>query len=81
MSRLTRLKNRAEGRGLRVTTDILEPLEGTGEAIAHAARDRNADLIMVCSHGRRGLKRLFLGSIAERVAHLAHVPVMIIRAK
>jgi len=76
---LAKLKQRAEARGVRASTQILEPLEGTGETIASAAREHGADLIALWSHGRRGLKRLFLGSVAERVAHTATAPVLILR--
>ncbi len=79
---LATLKARAERAGIAratITTQILEPVEGSGETIAHAARDLGADLIAMLSHGRKGLKRLFLGSVAERVAHVAAVPVLILR--
>lgn len=76
---LLKLKQRAEERGVPASTWILEPIAGTGEVIASAARERGADLIVLWSHGRRGLKRLFLGSVAERVAHVASVPVLILR--
>jgi nucleotide-binding universal stress UspA family protein len=32
------------------------------------------------SHGRRGVKRLLLGSVAERVTRLAHCPVLVLRS-
>ena len=38
-----------------------------------------ADLIVMGTHGRTGLARVMLGSIAEGVAHKAHVPVMLVR--
>lgn len=38
-----------------------------------------ADLIVVGSHGRRGVRRLFLGSVAEGVARIAPTPVLLIR--
>ncbi|MEQ1507570.1 MAG: universal stress protein [Myxococcota bacterium] len=38
-----------------------------------------ADLVMMGTHGRSGLVRLVLGSVAEGVTHQAHVPVMLIR--
>jgi nucleotide-binding universal stress UspA family protein len=79
---LAKLKARAERAGIAkdtVATQIVDPVEGSGEAIAHAARDLGADLIAMLSHGRKGLKRLFLGSVAERVAHVAAVPVLILR--
>jgi nucleotide-binding universal stress UspA family protein len=51
------------------------------ENIAQLAADLDADLVVVGSHGHRGLERLFLGSVAERVSRLARCPVWIIRPK
>lgn len=52
-----------------------EPAAGI---VAEAARI-GADAIVVGSHGRRGLRRLFLGSIAEHVVRLAPIPVLVVR--
>lgn len=49
------------------------------EIVAEAAR-WPADLIVVGTHGRRGLRRLFLGSVAEGVARMAEQPVLLVRA-
>jgi nucleotide-binding universal stress UspA family protein len=51
------------------------------ENIAQLAADLDADLVVVGSHGHRGLERLFLGSVAERVSRLARCPVWIVRPK
>jgi len=53
-----------------------------GEAahgIANYAQERNADLIVIPSHGRTGITRLLIGSVAERVVRLAHCPVLVLR--
>jgi nucleotide-binding universal stress UspA family protein len=47
--------------------------------ITEAASALGADLIVVGSRGRGAVKRLLLGSVADRVAHLATVPVLIVR--
>lgn len=49
--------------------------------IAQLAADLDADLVIVGSHGRRGVERMVLGSVAERVSRLARCPVWIIRPK
>lgn len=49
------------------------------EIVAEAAR-WSADLIVVGTHGRRGLRRLLLGSVAEGVARMADRPVMLVHA-
>jgi nucleotide-binding universal stress UspA family protein len=48
------------------------------EIVAYAERLK-ADLIVMPSHGRSGLTRLLIGSVAERVSRLAHCPVLILR--
>jgi nucleotide-binding universal stress UspA family protein len=65
------------GRGVRVTTDARhgEPLT---ELLA-AARDSQADLIAMTTHGRSGLGRLLFGSIAEAVLRRAKIPVLMMR--
>lgn len=47
--------------------------------IVHTAKDVDADLIIVGSHGRTGLSRLMLGSVAAKVLAEATVPVMVVR--
>ena len=47
--------------------------------ITNAARDLDADLIIISTHGRKGLSRMFLGSTAERVVRSAPCPVLIVR--
>jgi nucleotide-binding universal stress UspA family protein len=51
------------------------------ETIAQLAADLDADLVVVGSHGHRGLERLVLGSVAERTSRLARCPVWIVRPK
>lgn len=50
------------------------------EVVIETAASRGADLIVVGSHGRTGLARLFLGSISERIMGQAQCPVLIARA-
>jgi nucleotide-binding universal stress UspA family protein len=64
--------------GFRVTTTVR-----TGEAapeIVAGARECQADLIGMMTHGRTGLGRLFFGSVAEAVLRHAAVPVFVVRA-
>jgi len=51
------------------------------EAIATDADAWSADLIVICTHGRKGLSRLFLGSVAEGLVRVATKPVLLIRGK
>ena len=58
------------------------PADGTrlGDAIIKTAKEHNADLIVIGTHGRSGVDLLLLGSVAERVSHRSEVPVLMIRA-
>ncbi len=49
------------------------------EEIARVAKEDQAELIMLPSHGRTGLARIMIGSVAERVVRLAHCPVLVLR--
>jgi nucleotide-binding universal stress UspA family protein len=57
-------------------------LEGTpADRIVRAARAHHAAVIVIGTHGRTGLARVFLGSVAERVVGTAPCPVLTVRAK
>ena len=49
------------------------------EAIIAAAKKHECDLIVMASHGRRGVKRLLLGSETQHVLTHSHVPVLVLR--
>lgn len=51
------------------------------EAILRAAAGTNASLIVMSTHGRTGLSRLWLGSVAMKVVHSSICPVLLVRAK
>lgn len=54
--------------------------ERLGESVANAAKLWEADLIVVGTHGRRGIGRVLMGSGAEQIVRLSPVPVLVIRA-
>lgn len=60
-------------------------LEARGERVAHVidreAGDWRADLIVIGTHGRSGMNRLLLGSVAEGVVRGTSVPVLLVRAE
>jgi nucleotide-binding universal stress UspA family protein len=67
----------ARRQGIHARHDLIE---GTpAEAICDTADEVNADLIVVGSHGRTGIKRFFLGSVAERVVRMASCSVLVAR--
>lgn len=62
-------------RGVNYTSVFGDP----GHQIADYAESIQAGLIVMPSHGRTGLKRILIGSVAERVVRLAHCPVLVLR--
>ena len=68
---------RAKAQGMTADAWLLHGVPS--DAIASFAADRGADLVMMGSHGRTGMKRLFIGSVAEGVMRLAPVPVLVVR--
>jgi nucleotide-binding universal stress UspA family protein len=63
--------------GLKATAAVLSG--NPKEVILEEAKKWNADLIVVGSHGRRGVKRFLLGSVSEAVAMNAHCSVVVVR--
>jgi nucleotide-binding universal stress UspA family protein len=51
------------------------------EAIARAAARERADVIVIGTHGRSGLERVFVGSVAARVIGTAPCPVLTVRPR
>lgn len=67
-----------EQAGVPVTTVVGEG-HAVHEGIARAAESAGADLIVMGSHGRRGLEKLVLGSVTQRVLGVAKIPVLVVR--
>jgi nucleotide-binding universal stress UspA family protein len=65
------------GKGVRVRT-LVRRGEPAAE-IVEAAREADADLIAMTTHGRSGLRRLIFGSVAEAVLRRAELPVFLMR--
>lgn len=55
--------------------------KAAAEAIVEAAKEWNADIIIMGTHGYSGLSHLLLGSVAEGVVRHAPVPVLLVRAR
>ena len=73
-------KATAEKAGVRVKVILRETLTGpAADPIVREARKVGADLIVMGTHGRRGVRRLVLGSDAEQVVRTASVPVLLVR--
>jgi nucleotide-binding universal stress UspA family protein len=70
----------ASALGVNADTQLInQPGQRLGENVADAVENWGADLVVVGSHGRRGLGRLLLGSGAEQVMRLSPVPVLMVR--
>jgi len=78
---LAKAKALAEREGIRVKTLLRETLGGpAADTIVRDARRQRADLIVLGTHGRRGVRRLVLGSDAEQVVRSSPVPVLLVRS-
>ena len=62
-----------KAKGLVSRSDIVS------DAIIAAAKKHKADLVVMASHGRKGIKRLLLGSETQQVLTHCHVPVLVLR--
>lgn len=76
--RMAELKQRVVARGRTCETKIVTSTDSVPEAIVASAAEAGADLLMMTSHGRRGLKKVVMGSVAERTTHLSTVPVLLL---
>ncbi|CAM2144197.1 MULTISPECIES: universal stress protein [Paraburkholderia] len=77
-------QNRMTGAGVRGaprTAEVQLGADDIAQCIERAAADWHADLIVMGTHGRRGMQRLALGSVAERVLRSACRPVLLIPAR
>jgi CBS domain-containing protein len=74
---LTGVAARLAERGWRVTWEVrVGVLE---KEIAQTAREHQASLVVLCTHGRTGFGRFMLGSSAESMAHASEIPLLLVR--
>ena len=74
-------KARVEAAGVPVETALLESLAGrVCDQVVAEAKNWEAELIVIGTHGRRGVGRVFMGSDAEQIVRLAASPVLLVRA-
>lgn len=78
---LEQARTRVQAQGVKVDTLLFDSLPtGVSEIVVEQAQAWPADLIVIGTHGRRGVKRLVLGSDAEQIIRLAPVPVLLVRS-
>jgi nucleotide-binding universal stress UspA family protein len=68
----------AEAEGVKAESYVGEA--EADEAIVKLAKEQGADLIVVGSHGRTGLRRLLMGSVTEKVIGTAPCPVLVVKS-
>ncbi len=71
-------KAKAVAKGIK-TTALVVKSDLVAEGIIAAATEHKADLIVMASHGRKGIKRLLLGSETQQVLTHSHTPVLVLR--
>jgi len=76
---LDRLVAKAKAAGVRARGLLLEG--PAADTIVRTARSKRADLIVMGTHGRTGLARFFMGSVAQRAVGTAPCPVLTVRGK
>jgi nucleotide-binding universal stress UspA family protein len=76
---LGKLVAKAKTSGVRAKAAVLEG--SAHDQIVRFARSKHADLVVMGTHGRSGVAKLFLGSVAGRVVAAASCPVLTVRGK
>ena len=72
---------RVEAARIQVDSSLLDSVDGRMcDLVVQAAQTWPADLIVIGTHGRRGVGRVLLGSDAEQILRIAPVPVLLVRA-
>jgi len=74
---LEKLAKAARGNGIRVSTVLVEG--PPAPAVIRVAKRKGAQLIVVGTHGRTGVPRMLMGSVADRIVRLSPCPVLTVR--
>lgn len=75
---VNKVKARGTDEGVSVKA-VVAKSDLIAEAVISAAKKHKCDLIVMASHGRKGLKRLLLGSETQHVLTHSHIPVLVLR--
>ena len=78
MAAVTAVKSAGQLREIKVKPVTVKS-DLVSEAVIAAAKRNKCDLIVMASHGRRGIKRLLLGSETQQVLTHSHIPVLVLR--
>jgi universal stress protein A len=80
-STLVTWKQEAIEKGAKTVETLFATGNAWNEIVTAAEKDKLVDLIVIGTHGRTGIKRLFLGSVAEKVIRHAPCSVLVVRAR
>ena len=75
---LDKISSSAAAKGVSVKTSVIKS-DDIADGLVKAANKMKADLIVMASHGRKGVKRLLLGSETQNVLTHSEVPVLVLR--
>ena len=75
---LDKISSSAAAKGVSVKTSVIKS-DDISEGLVKAANKMKVDLIVMASHGRKGIKRLLLGSETQNVLTHSEVPVLVLR--
>jgi nucleotide-binding universal stress UspA family protein len=81
---LEQAQKEAKGEGLHAETRLVElkrASDHVAQVIVDEAKEMSAELLVMGTHGRRGLNHLLLGSVAEGVIRLTPCPVLLVRSE
>lgn len=76
--KLAEMASAASARGIEVETEVR--IGSPGPKMLAAIDEHEPSLVVMGTHGRSGLRRLFLGSVAESIVRQAHCPVLTVKA-
>ena len=76
--RLAAVRARIRRKGVMASAVLVEGLPA--DEVLRAARRHRADLLVIGTHGRTGLRRALMGSVAERIVSQARCPVLTVRS-
>lgn len=75
---LDEAKQLFEAQGLEIDTKIIHG-HSVHKELVHITEQLNGDLVVIGSHGRKGFKKMVLGSVAQSLLGEIHVPVLVVR--
>ena len=75
---IDKVASRVKLKGAKVQGDVING--DAAESLADYAANNGVDLIVMATHGRSGISRWFIGSVADRLIRTARVPVLVVRA-